>query len=83
MQKMHYTLETTLCYISPNLTLFMEHLAEKTKMSTFFAFDLTVTWHDLFKKHFKNVMSSSFWELSIAAFGGALRPLVRKLTRAP
>ena len=44
-----------------------------------FAFDLTVTWHDVFKKHLKIVMSSCFRELSIAAFGGALRLLVRKL----
>ena len=29
MQKMHFTLDTNLCYISPNVTLFMEHLAEK------------------------------------------------------
>jgi len=59
MQKMHYTIETTLCYISPNLTLFMEHLAEKTKMSTFLC--LTSLWPNIwpFLENFKNAMNAS------------------------
>ena len=56
MQKMHYIIEITLCYINSNVTLCREHLAGKTKMSTLLQPRRGLTY-DLLEK-FKNAMNA-------------------------